>query len=440
MTLPAIVLPLLVTGCAAEPAVFDVVATVDPDIATVVHVTWTTAEPEADRVVFGSTDAYGLATPPESAETTRHEVTLLGLTADTDVRYSVVGATESSVDAVVHTDPLPSYLPEFEVISPMENAEMGPYLLTSTITLTADESTIQLLTLDGEPVWYWRPDVGVVSVRPLVDGTGVYFIAENPDDRSATTLTRVTWDGIATELVLPYAHHDAIENPDGGWVTLVTVFQDVDGERVAGDDIVEVSEDGSTRVVWDAFDSLTVEQNDGWDAGTLDGAADWTHANGITYDPSDDSYVVSLYFTESVVKVDRLTGGTVWQLGGSHSDFTFAEGDAFGPQHAPQVAGGGLWLFDNSSYSRGSRLVEYSLDAASWEASLTWAWLTPDMDWTPVLGDVQRFDDGAVLSSWGLAGQIRAVSPDGADAGELQLEDGQTVGQVSVVPGFYPGG
>jgi len=440
MSPPLLLLPLLFTGCAAGPALFDVVATVDPDIATVVHVTWSTAEPEADRVMFGSTDTYGLETPQEADATTRHEATLLGLTADTDVHFSVVGATESSADAVTHTGPLPSDLPEFAVVSPMDDAEMGPYILTSTITLTADESTVQVLNLDGEPVWYWRPDVGVVSVRPMVDGTGVYFIAENPEDRSATTLQRVTWDGSVSELALPYAHHDAIEGAAGGWVTLVTVFQDVDGERVAGDDIVEVSEDGSTRVVWDAFENLTVERNSGWDASSLDGAADWTHANGITYDPGDDSYVVSLYFTESVVKVDRLSGGMAWQLGGSHSDFTFEAGETFGPQHAPQVADGGLWLFDNSSYSRGSRLVEYSLDAASWAASLTWAWVTPDMDWTPVLGDVERFDDGFVLSSWGIAGQVRAVSSDGEEAGELQLEDGQTVGQVSVLSGFYPGG
>lgn len=417
----------------------DIVATVDPDMATVVHVSWTTTEAGTGHVEFGASDAYGSSSPEDTAGTS-HRATLYGLTADTVCHFAVVSGDATSDDQTITTDPLPNGLPVFEEAVPITDPDAGPLLLTSTINLEADHSVVEVINTAGAPVWYWKIDGGVVSARLMSDGSGVYYIAEDREDRSANKLVFVTFEGVVTEIPIPDVHHDVIEGPDGGWVTFVSEYREMDGTNVAGDEIVEVSADGSMRVVWNAFENLPVVENGGWETSQLEDAVDWTHANGLVYDPTDDSYVVSFYFTRQVVKIDRLTGATDWILGGLESDFVFTDGEDFGPQHAPELFDGGLRVFDNRGSSYGSRLAEYALDASTGTATLTWSWEYPGESWTPVLGDMHRFEDGGAIATWGITGEILVISPEGEIVGDLDVGNNLTVGQVSVLSSMYPGG
>lgn len=427
-------------ACHAGHGITDIVASVDPDVATVIHVSWTTATPTTGHVEFGPTDAHGMVSPEETEAATSHTATLYGLTADVLCHFAVVAGDATSTDQTISTDPLPNGLPRFEVETPITDPDVGPLLLTSTINLDADHSAIEVVDTSGAPVWYRTVDAGVVSVRATSDGRGVYYVAERRHAREANALVVLGFDGTEEVFTIPEVHHDAIEGPDGGWVTVVSVYQDVDGTNVAGDEVVEVAPDGTTRVVWDAFENIPVVENTGWTASQLDDAADWTHANGLVYDPSDDSYVVSFYFTQQVVKIDRSTGATRWILGGLDSDFTFADGEEFGPQHAPDLMDGGLRVFDNRGSSKGSRMAEYALDDSAGTATLTWSFEYPGGAWTPVLGDVRRFADGGALGSWGIMGDIVVVSPEGELDGLLHVGDNQTAGQVSPLSSLYPDG
>lgn len=427
----------VLVGCTPAPN-SHIVAALDADMPTVVHVSWTSADPGAGYADFGpDASSYAFTTPAEGSATTSHAVTLYGLPAETECHFRVVTGTAASDDHVVTTGSLPSGVPSFEPLIPFTDPQAGPFLLTSTVDLSEDHSAAVVLDANGSPVWYTKAAAGITSARLSADGTGVYFIQNFVDDRAANGLVIVGFDGTRREIAVPDAHHDVIEGPAGGYVTFVTTYRDIDGTTVAGDQLVEVAEDGSQRVVWDAFDNLEVVENAGFEATQLDGA-DWTHANGLVYDADDDSYVISLYFTEQVVKVDRATGDTVWILGGLGSDFTFADDDAFGPQHAPELTDDGLLLFDNRGISDGSRLVAYSLDAAAGTATNTWSWAYPGGAWTPVLGDVHRFADGSALGSWGLSGHVTLADPDGELVGDLLVGDTLTVGQVAVMSGFYP--
>lgn len=427
---------LLLTGCTSAPN-SHIVATLDADMPTVVHVTWTSAQPGAGYAEFGLDGSdYAFTTSAEDDVTTSHAVTLYGLPAETEFHFRVVTGDAASDDLVVTTGSLPSGVPSFEPLIPFTDSAVGPFLLATTVELSEDHSAVVVLDGNGSPVWYEKAAAGITSARMSADGAGVYFIQNFVDDRAANGLVIVGFDGTRREIAVPDAHHDVIEGPAGGYVTFVTTYRDIDGTTVAGDQLVEVADDGSQRVVWDAFDNLEVVENAGFEATQLDGA-DWTHANGLVYDADDDSYVISLYFTEQFVKVDRATGDTVWILGGLGSDFTFADDDAFGPQHAPELTANGVRLFDNRGISDGSRLVEYSLDEATGIATNTWSWAYPGGAWTPVLGDVQRFDDGSALGSWGLTGHVTLVSPEGELVGDLHVGDTLTVGQVAVMPGFY---
>lgn len=424
-------------GCTPAPN-SHVVAALDTEMPTVVHVTWTSSAPGAGYVEFGlDASSYAFTTPADDDATTSHSATLYGIPPQRDCHFRVVTGAAASDDQVVTTGSLPSGVPSFDPLVPFTEPTAGPFLLTSTVELSEDHSAVVVLDGNGSPVWYTKAAAGITSARLSVDGSGVYFIQNFVDDREANGLVVVGFDGTTREIAVPNAHHDVIEGPAGGYVTFVTTYREVDGVTVAGDQLVEVADDGGQRMVWDAFDNLEVVENDGFEATQLDGA-DWTHANGLVYDAADDSYVISLYFTEQLVKIDRATGDTVWILGGLGSDFTFTDDDAFGPQHAPELTEGGLRVFDNRGISDGSRLVEYSLDEDAGTATNTWSWAYPGGAWTPVLGDVHRFDDGSALGSWGLTGHVTLVSPDGELVGDLKVGDTLTVGQVAVMPGFYP--
>ncbi len=413
-----------------------VTATVDPTIATVLHLSWTTPTAVAQSVSFGEGDVYDRVVTEASASTT-HAVSLTGLHADTDVHYQVdaAGSSEDRGDAVARTGALPRDLHTFEVVSPMTNANLGPYVVTSLLTYVDETSTVLVVDASGAVVWYWRVTGGIDSVRPTRDGTGVVFVVDHSADRTQNTLDRVWFDGRATETPAPWAHHDVAEVSDGLWVVPVSTFLTIDSENVAGDQFVEIDADGFGRVIWDAFDALTVVRNNGWTSGIIPGAEDWTHTNGLAYDPVADTIVASLYFPEEVVKVERATGATDWVLGGTDNTFTFPNGAQFGPQHAPELTASGLRLFDNYDMS-GSRVVELALDESALTATQTWSWGPTTPLWTPILGDVHRYDDGSALSAWGLTGDVLAVDGAGGSAGEWLAGAGDVVGQVSDLAAF----
>ena len=77
------------------------------------------------------------------------------------------------------------------------------------------------------------------------------------------------------------------------------------------------------RIVWswDAFDHLDVWRfgyrlmEVFWHTRGFPNHLDWTHGNGVSYDPSDDSVIVSLRHQDAVIKIDRATRQIKWILG-----------------------------------------------------------------------------------------------------------------------------
>lgn len=441
-TLAVLLVPTV--ACSADVGIQDVVATLDPNIANVVHVTWTTDTPTFGAVEFGTDTGYGQASPTEPEATTEHSATMLGLYADSDYHFRVLGTPEGGDvqqgdDAVTTTGALPSEIPDVEMVTPFTHADLQSLVLTSTISL---DYTGDLFVFDaeGNVVWYWIPVYGVTSARPLADGTGVYYIDGTPWTDENTTLTVVSYDGQATSFPCAYCHHDVTELPDGGFATVRSTFQEIDGEQIGGDQVVTLAADGTPTVVWDAFDHLTVVENSGWEAGQLLGAADWTHANGIAYDPGSDSFLVSLFGPQTVVSIQHATGATNWVLGGP--DNQFAGGEDIGGNHAPEFSPGGVRLFYNAHLTTGSMLVEWTLDTTQLTAERSWSWTSDSLYYSPVLGDVHRYDDGGALSTWGLSGQIIEVDASDAMAGQAYVarSNGEpgVLGQVTPISSLYP--
>ena len=99
---------ILLAACNDDPAVDpvvevrDVVVTVDPVYATVVHVSWTTSEPTTGLVRFGEA-ALNRATA-ETALATEHSASLLGLPPGTEIGLQVAGVTEDGASVVLRVE------------------------------------------------------------------------------------------------------------------------------------------------------------------------------------------------------------------------------------------------------------------------------------------------------------------------------------------------
>jgi hypothetical protein len=246
-------------------------------------------------------------------------------------------------------------------------------------------------------------------------------------------------DGRSEERIdTPSAHHAVAQLGVHGarFAYLAGTVREVDGEEVMGDRIVEVADDGTEREVWNAFDQLPVVRTDGWDTRTVTGEADWTHANGLYYDPDSDAYYLSTYFLGQVFKIDRATGATIWRLGGTDSDFAFVDDAGFAHQHAPEVHGDTLYVFDNGAPA--ARAVAYTLDTDAWTATKTWEWQTPEGSRVGVLGDVDELPDDQLLTAWGDLGQLAVVGRDGSLHWRLDTEPGVILGKAQQIETLYP--
>ncbi len=168
--------------------------------------------------------------------------------------------------------------------------------------------------------------------------------------------------------------------------------------------MVDVSAEGVIRSTWSTFDHLDTGRFPGDTSlsEAIDGVGlDWTHTNGLLYESSDDSFLLSLRNQSWIIKVDRASGEVLWRLG-PDGDFALASGEWFFSQHAPEIADDGtLLLYDNGNergvplYDRFSRAVRYAIDEETMTATQVWEFIAPQFNGS--MGDANTLPGGEVL-------------------------------------------
>lgn len=313
---------------------------------------------------------------------------------------------------------LPGYLPSFAIEGGGEG--YGGYLLFDLLELTP-EAPASLFVVDPAGTTRWhlgRTDglIGPASVFAGVklrdDGT-LLFIR----DYTMFIIDEMGTEQLAlssTDLGLPGLHHDVIELPNGNFMALSYTFRDIvypdlGSTFVAGDLIVEIDPSGSVVWEWDAFDHLDPQRRrEGFeelifDLETLQNAQDWTHGNGIVYDPETDTIVFSARHQDWLIQIDRGSGEVQWRLG-EDGDFTLTAGTWPYHQHSPQWQDdGSLLLYDNGLGNPGlpdpqqtSRAVRYTVDPNAMTAAQVWEDEAEDF-MAPIAGDADRLPDGSLL-------------------------------------------
>lgn len=290
-----------------------------------------------------------------------HEILVLGVFPDTTnlVRVFAISADRSAVASnptlVFETPPLPATFPPIEVVQfDPARTEPGYTLIepkwTNTSGPPGGETYTVILDEQGRVVWY------TTGMRPRTRlRNGNLLMAAGRTLQEVDLMGNVLGQWYPAGLdagagAPPGAilidtdrnHHETVEMPEGADSDFVFLSserrtyadypldeehpdQTVASADVIGDVIVEIRRDGTIvreKNLLDILDPYRV----GW--GNTAGVRaytgpirDWSHANSIFYDPSDDTFIVSVRHQDVVVKFRRSSTGTgspddiVWLLG-----------------------------------------------------------------------------------------------------------------------------
>ena len=327
------------------------------------------------------------------------------------------------------TAALPWEVPDYELVTPM--ADDG------TIVLIGPASTDHSVTSDpylfgvdrgGHVVWYLDPPIEAHERFVKFGEDGTTWVA------SVSEILQYAPDGeLINRIASPgRLHHDIEPLGNGNVLALLTeeTVMDVDGVgqdiEVHGDEVVELSPQGTVVWSWSSFDHIEVEVIDDLVNRNLEtlGILDYTHANSL--EVSDGEVVLSLRHLNAAVGIDRATGEVAWRVD-EWSPY-FGDATSFRGQHTVERDGQDLWLFDNMGDGK-SRAVQYAVlpDGAvepAWEWSLGARYDTH--------GSVRRLGDDHLVCAGGsrVEGQparIAQVDWDGDVVWEIQGFDGHLV-------------
>ena len=310
---------------------------------------------------------------------------------------------------------------------------------------------------DGEPVWYYRAssrisdfergpnghvflcnlDHEILEIDLLGNTVASWYAKGRPAGTSSS--------GVAVDTTT--FHHEIDLLPNGNLIVLGSEVRTLPdyytsetdaaaprrSQRVMGDEVLEFQRDGKVVWRWNAFDALDPKRigyetfSGYWVRRGFPGVLDWSHANNLLYDSSDDSILVSFRYQSAIIKIDRPTKQLRWILGKPDQWnenqqpllFRAQPGTAwFHHQHAPfPTSRGTMMVFDNGNYATMpftppkppretyTRAVEYALDEKARTVKQLWESEPGPRDDSVVsiaMGNVEQLPrTGNVLVSYG---------------------------------------
>lgn len=438
MSLPRTAVLLLLVACQNSKTQLPIEATVNPNIASIIHLAWEGSEDLSTYVRFGTEGNLSHQTPAVDGQSS---VDLLGMPADTDVFFELVDAADDGVigSGNLRNGTLPADYTPYTVDQPGKNPGWDGYLVSTSL---ASVSGPIILDNAGNIVWWWpdNADLITTSVTLSADGQSVWYIT-NPQTTVIETgeLVRVAIDGSSEErFELPGVHHDFVEMPDGTITLLSQDTREWDGHAdTVGDRLLNVAADGTYTEIWNIFDDWP---DTPWDITHDEKSPNWSHSNKISYDANEDVWYLSFRNFDSIVKMDGASKQVLWHLGGDLSDFTFVDDPKgqFDKQHGFEVLPTGILVFDDGSPSRGwSRAVEYDLDETAKTATMVMDYRSDPLRQSLVLGDVERLENGNTIVGFSTAGQIDVVDSNEKLLWRLSASMGYAIGYLQHVDSLY---
>lgn len=428
--------PTLDAACTEDPSAFSGLATEPTAVGTVLRATVSTRLEGVPWV------AYADSKVRLEASVFNGSALLVGVGAGEAVSWRAVvdtpGGAVCSPPQEARAGLLPPDVPEVLVGGLPDGG--GGYALTPILAENAVTAT--LIDPFGRVVWAHRLSDeghrGPNRVQPSVDGLGIVAAVSAPQMESLAQVLRVDWGGTLRDgPVLRGGHTDMVELPDGAHAMLGWEIREVSpGRRMLGDTVVEVSPQGVERVVWSVFDSFTPRTDEGYfnTFYTADlSVEDWTHGSGLSYDPQDDDYLVTLRNLSLVVRVDR-GGGMVWAAGGGRLNVPSGS-PIEGPHSVQRVREDTYLVFNNGTPEQQgcSRATMVRIDPDTHAVEERQVFLADPCLGVAFLGDARVQEDGSVRVAWSSEGRLETFTAEGESRQTLDLPVGHAFGFVHPV-------
>jgi hypothetical protein len=381
------------------------------DISAVVS--WSTDDPASAWVEVSAEGVEPFRVGSDELGT-EHEVVVVGMEAGGSYSLEAVSTTEQgrelrSAAAPFDTPALPETFLQGE-LTEHDPALVAPgWILANVMTGSYGPVIAVMLNERGRVVWYyihdgddggadiqlsWFPQRGSLLVGPHMAGGDRSFemdlqgqiVWEGPTQPGEPGLFNIQ-DG--------QWHHVLFEADDGDIVTVESQYEEVDGEMVQGDRVVQLDRSSGETWSWSTFDHIP------YDPGDIYLGLWWTHVNSVTMDLDEDVAYINSWVLGKTWKVDRASGEIIWTLGKGgdflppqdHETPWYAFAHSFDP-----IGDDHFLIYDNGSMERGwSRVVEYALDESTMEAEIVWEYpgdFTHDHWYVTSCGDVDQLDNG----------------------------------------------
>jgi len=289
---------------------------------------------------------------------------VIGMRADTDHKVTVTAGTKSA-ELTYRTPALPAdsvEMPSFTCVTSRPD-EMSPGFTVVSIRRGAptraiwmspgqfafmrDWSLLVALDDESEIVWYYRADSRIAGVHRLANGNLFYHHVDFRSveiDLSGNTVRTFFADkrpfGLVNEpnaigIDAQSLHHQPHQMPNGNFLALTANAREIENyytsetepeaprqtQSVVGDKIVEFTPKGEIVWDWNTFDHLDIWRYGYlltevyWHTRGFPDNLDWSHGNGVSYDPCDDSVLISLRHQDAVIKIDKASKEIKWILG-----------------------------------------------------------------------------------------------------------------------------
>lgn len=306
---------------------------------------------------------------------------------------------------------------------------------TSTMPLTMVQSFMDFMGFvivdrTGAPVWWWRAKGSPQGFARRANGN--FVLLDATKGLYEVTPARKLVHAM-TDRAVGVVHHDVLVTPENTVLFLTSDTRTVADSTLTGDAIWEwTPETGAVRKRWSVFDAL----DPATDVGPKSNAADWTHANSISFG-DHGNVILSLNWLDQVLSLSPDFSRIEWRLGGHGSTYTFAPDASFHGQHTAEILPNGhVMMFDNgrdrAAPNRYSRALELALDAGTHTASVAWSYRATPEAYSPYMGSARRLANGNTFVFFPLPQNVYGASgtsggfevrPDGSVAFELRVEN-----------------
>jgi hypothetical protein len=444
------------TGTPADTFVSGLEVT-STEVATVGRVQFTT---EADATAWLEFNVDGTCAGLRTPDTTgtSHSALVLGVPASAEacgvaVAVDADGVEHRSAPWTFEAGPPPqgTAIPSVTVNDPTGYTE--PYILAAMIR---EPPQHWIIDRQGQLVWgnLLDPSRQTVDIQPAGDGFSFCdYAADHSIDDSYVRYLGM--DGaITADVRTELAHHAYFELADGSIGFLAIDVRPMDGfdEPVVGDAIVIQTPEGTSRVLWSAWDDaasipLVIDADN---TGFYPQGIDWTHGNYLEYNAARDSWLVSFRNLNSVIEFSNADGSWMRSFGeyGTYTlrdeQGTVLDWQIIGHPHNAMYTDDGTIVMltmptDANGNEQESLVLELVVDDANQTVDIVWRYGEGLGFFANVQGSGMRLDNGNTLINWGAAGVIQEVTPDKVVVWEGSFGIGNFAGLVRPLATFYPG-